>query len=246
MSAITLEVVCGSAWDALEASRGGADRVELCSALFLGGLTPSIGALKAVRKESALPLYCMLRPREASFCYTDFEYKVMKEDAEELLAAGADGLVLGLLTQDNKLDLERLRDFRESFPEAKLVFHRAFDIVKNWRQAMDNLIQLGFVRILTSGQAPNVLVGMDIIKEMIDYAAGRIEIMPGGGVKRYILQELIARTGCNSVHMNLRRTEYDHSGDNINGIHFGGGLFPAENSFTVIDHSLVAEIKNNF
>ncbi|MDO5734085.1 MAG: copper homeostasis protein CutC [Eubacteriales bacterium] len=240
----TLEIACGSAWDAIEAAAGGADRVEFCSAMFLGGLTPSYGSFVTARRDCRIPMYVMLRPREASFAYNDYEYNVIKEDAKIFLEAGAEGLVLGLLTPDNDLDLERLKDFRETFPDAELVFHRAFDIVNDWRSAMESLIELGFKRILSSGQAPNVIIGKEKLKSMNEAAQGRIEIMPGGGLKPFFLAELLEYTGVSSVHMNLRRPVRDASGDMTNGIHFGGALYPAENLYDVIDSEKVRQISS--
>ena len=238
-----LELACGTAEDALAAAAGGADRVELCSAMFLGGLTPSIGAVDWVRENSNIEIFAMLRPRAASFSYSEDDYQTIKRDAKNFLDHGVSGLVLGFLTADNRLDLTRLKDFRQSFPEDKLVCHRAFDIVVDWREAMEELIELGFVRILTSGQAPNVLMGKERICEMVEAAAGRIEIMPGGGLKAHNIDEIIRDCKVHSVHMNLRRQVHDPSGDDTRGIHFGGALYPAENLYDVIDSDQVAAIR---
>lgn len=238
-----LELACGTAEDALAAAAGGADRVELCSAMFLGGLTPSIGAVDWVKSKSDIEIFAMLRPRTASFHYSEDDYQTIKQDARNFLEHGVSGLVLGFLTPDNRLDMARLRDFRETFPEAKLVCHRAIDIVADWREAMDQLIELGFCRILTSGQAPSVLVGKERIREMVAYAANRIEIMPGGGLKPHNIDEIIRDCRVRSVHMNLRRQVHDPSGDDTRGIHFGGALYPAENLYDVIDSDQVAAMR---
>ena len=241
MERLTLEIVADSALDAINAAKGGADRVEFCSALFLGGLTPTVGAFRAVREVSDIPLFVMLRPRQAGFNYSEVEFDVLLKDGDVFVEEGADGLVLGLLNDDQTLDLERLKIVRERFPDTPLVFHRAFDLIRDWKTALDQLAELGFVRILTSGGA-NVRVGRDRLKEMQEYANGRIEIMAGGGLKPDFLDELIATTGIRSVHMNLRSTVVDSTGNNDIGLHFGGALYPPEDRFGVIDPDKVRAV----
>ncbi len=160
-------------------------------------------------------------------------------------AEGADGLVLGLLKDDQTLDLERLKIVRERFPDTPLVFHRAFDLIRDWQTALDQLVELDFARILTSGGA-NVRVGRDRLKAMHDYAAGRIEIMAGGGLKPDFLDELLETTGIRSVHMNLRSTVVDSTGNNDIGLHFGGALYPPEDQFGVIDPDKVRAVVDRY
>lgn len=130
---VLFEVCCGCFEDAVQAEKGGADRIELNSALFLGGLTPSIGTVQAVKNTLKIPVMCMVRPREGGFCYTDFDYMTCCRDMEALLNASADGIVFGFLKPDGTVDTDRCADFigkiKKINPNAEIVFHRAIDVV---------------------------------------------------------------------------------------------------------------------
>ena len=193
---IRIEVCCGSAGDVIEAWRAGADRVELNSDLFHGGLTPTLGSLRVARRETELPIMAMVRPREGGFCYTETEFAVCLEDARLLLENGADGLVFGFLHPDGTVDAERSRRLAELALEAEkeAVFHRAIDVVPDWREALDLLAELHITRVLTSGQAPDVSWGTDTVREMIAYAAGRLQILPGAGVTAKNMDRILAET----------------------------------------------------
>ena len=142
---IRIEVCCGSADDVIEAFHAGADRVELNSDLFHGGLTPTVGSLRVAKRETGMPIMTMVRPREGGFCYTPAEFAVCREDARVLLENGADGLVFGFLHEDGTIDRERTRILAETALEAgkEAVFHRAIDVVPDWKRALDSLIRLG-------------------------------------------------------------------------------------------------------
>src|SRR5215471_7991320 len=129
MDSILLEICCGSAEDAIEAAAGGADRVELCSALFLGGLTPSLGSLLQVKAQTKIPVIAMNRPRQAGFCYSQPEFAVMERDAEIFIEHGADGIVFGILNDDGTVDVERTSSICRRVGEKQAVFHRAFDVI---------------------------------------------------------------------------------------------------------------------
>lgn len=234
MSNITIEICCGSADDALQAAQAGANRVELNSSMFLGGLTPTLGELK-VAQTAGLPIMCMVRPREGGFCYTKAEFETMLIDARALLDAGADGIVFGFLHQDGTLDAERCKAMMDVIGNKTSVFHRAIDVVPNWRAAMDELIKLGVTRILSSGQEPSVHYGMATIKEMIEYAAGRIEILPGAGIRLSNANEIIEKTGCTQVHVLLTKPCADSSTTGNPDIYFGGALYPPEDRFAMAD-----------
>ena len=186
MERILLEICCGSADDCVEAERGGADRVELNSALFLGGLTPSLGTVRIAAQTCKIPIMAMIRPRAGGFCYTAREFESMEQDARALIEAGAAGIVFGCLTSEGTPDVERNARLTAIAHDmgAQAVFHRAIDVVPDWRAALDALIQLGVDRVLTSGQMPSAPLGLDVIADMVEYAAGRIEILPGAGIKR--------------------------------------------------------------
>lgn len=241
MGRILLEVCCGSADDVIQAHRAGADRVELNCDLFHGGLTPTLGSLLVAKRETGMRIMAMVRPREGGFCYTPAEFAAAVEDAKLLLSHGADGLVFGFLREDGVLDVERTRTLVELCREAgrESVFHRAVDVVPDWREALNALMELGVTRVLTSGQQASVPLGADTIREMVQYAAGQIEILPGGGVNGQNLDWVIERTGCGQVHLSGHRDAPDPSAVNGRGIHFGGCLYPSEDRFRVVDSDYI-------
>jgi len=242
MPNILLEICCGSIDDALQAQAGGAARIELCSALFLGGLTPSIGTLDEARAQLKIPIIAMVRPRSGGFCYTDAEFRTMERDAEALLARGADGLVFGILKPDGTIDDRRTRRLRDLCGNKQSVFHRAFDVTPDPFAALEQLIDMGITRVLTSGQRPNVVEGMDLIRKLIDRAAGRIEILPGGGIATHMLEEVVKRTGCTQVHLTAWTTASDSSTEHNPSVTFGGALYPPENSYSITDPGLVRSL----
>ncbi|MGZ4816181.1 MAG: copper homeostasis protein CutC [Terriglobales bacterium] len=239
---IFLEICCGSIDDALQAQAGGAQRVELCSALFLGGLTPSIGTMQHARQQLQIPIMAMVRPRGGGFCYTDAEFATMERDAEAMLANGADGIVFGILREDGNIDLPRTRRLCQIAANKQTVFHRAFDVTPDPFRALDDLVELGITRVLTSGQQDTVPGGADLIRRLIEHAGGRIEVLPGGGIKPYNLADVIARTGCTQVHLTAFKTVTDPSTRHYPNVTFGGSLHPPEDSFQMTDAALVRQI----
>ena len=245
MKKYLLEVCCGSVEDVLQAERGGADRVELNSCLFHGGLTPSIGELRMARQLSSLPVVAMVRPRQGGFCYTDVEYKTALADAEALLENGAQGLVFGFLKPDGSLDAARCRELVRLAGDRTKVFHRAIDVASDWRRMLGQLIELGVDRVLTSGLAPDVFYGIDTVREMVEFAQGAIQIMPGAGVNLQNIDRIIEYTGCDQIHV-ARFTQYtDSSTANNRSIFFGGALYPPEDRYDVIDGDYIAEIRRH-
>lgn len=234
MEHIKLEICCGSVDDVFEAKAAGADRVELNSALFLGGLTPSIGTVRAAR-DAGIPIMAMVRPREGGFCYTRREFDGMVRDTLALAEAGVDGVVFGVLNGDGTVDAHRCRILAEAAGDREIVFHRAMDVTVDWRAALDTLIDLGFNRVLTSGQAPSVLFGAATIREMIAHAQGHIEILPGGGIRPANIAEVVEKTGCTQVHASANRRCTDTSCRGNQDIHFGGALYPPEDFFSMTD-----------
>lgn len=242
MQHVKIEICSGSAEDAIFAAQGGAHRVELCSSLFLGGLTPSAGTLQTVRRHTDIHIMAMIRPREGGFCYTDIEYESVLLDAVHVLQHGADGLVFGFLRADGTIDIEKTAELLAISGDKETCFHRAFDVVPDWRQALDQLIELGVTRVLTSGQMPSVMEALEKIKEMIDYAAGRIELLPGGGIRPAFVKHVCEATGANQVHLTLHNIAYDRSTRQNPLIHFGGALFPPEDQYKVTDMDAVKRL----
>lgn len=238
-----VEVCCGSAEDAIQAAKGGADRVELCSNLFQGGLTPTLGNLAVIKQNTSIPVMGMVRPREGGFCYTENEFQVGLHDAKEMVKAGIDGLVCGFLRENGTVDIERTKAIVEIADGRPVTFHRAIDVVPDWKVAIDQLVELGVTRILTSGQQPNVLLAVETIKNMVQYADGRIIIMPGAGITPETADAFAQQTGVEEMHVYFTETWHDYSTDNRRSIFFGSALYPSENSYPVIDAKQIAQLK---
>ena len=243
MEKILLEICCGSADDVIEAAKGGADRVELNSNLFQGGLTPTVGSLRVVKRHVSIPVMTMVRPRAGGFCYTEAEYEVAREDARVLLENGADGLVFGFLHEDGTVDIERTRELVSIAGGNPCVFHRALDVVPDWKRALDQLISLGVTRVLTSGQQSDVFFALDTIREMIEYVDGAIEILPGAGITLENVQKVVDATRCTQVHLARHKTLPDPSVNNNRSIYYGGALYPPEDRFDVTDRDYVAAVR---
>lgn len=241
---VRIEVCCGSAGDVIEAWKAGADRVELNSDLFHGGLTPTLGSLLVAKRETAFPILTMVRPREGGFRYTETEFAVCREDARMLLQNGADGLVFGFLHENGTIDRERTRILAETALEAgkEAVFHRAIDVVPDWREAIDLLAELHITRILTSGQAPDVSWGTETVRAMIDYAAGRVQILPGAGITPKNLSRILEETGADQLHVAAHRSLEDTSANNNRSIFYGGCLYPPEDRFQLTDREVIGGI----
>jgi copper homeostasis protein len=205
MSKVILEICCSSLEDALEAQAGGADRVELCSALELEGLTPSPAAITQAESRLRIPYVCMIRPRPGNFFYSNTEFKVMQEDARFALDHGAAGIVFGILNPDGTVDVPRCRTLAELAGKRETVFHRAFDLVPDPIRALDELIRIGITRVLTSGQCNTAAEGSGLIRSLIEHAGGRIEILPAGNIRPENVRDLLARTGCQQVHLAARK-----------------------------------------
>ena len=243
-SKILIEVCCGSVDDAIQAEKGSADRIELNSSLFLGGLTPSLGSIIEAKKRLNIPVMVMIRPRAGGFCYTQTEMAVMLKDAKLAVEHGADGLVFGILTPDGSIDTDRCRQILELTHGRQTIFHRAFDVTPDPLKALDQLIDLGFTRLLTSGQQRSVPEGIDLIKTLITRAAGRIEILPGGGIRPHNVRSIIEQTGTNQVHLSAFAQQLDKSTHHRPHITFGGALHPPEDRYDLIDSSTIQSISD--
>ena len=242
MQRILVEICCGSLEDALEAERGGADRVELCSALFLGGLTPSLGTIIEAKARLKIPIMVMIRPRGGGFCYTKSEMAVMERDTVLAAEQGAEGMVFGILNADGGIDEERCIRMRKLIGDRQAVFHRAFDVTPDPFRSLDQLVALGFTRVLTSGQEDTVPEGAHLIKRLIEYAGDRIEILPGGGIKPLSLRQVVESTGCKQVHLTAFKTQSDTSVRGRPFVTFGGALYPPEDQYQVADRYLVERV----
>ena len=232
MTKVLIEVCCASADDAVRAQAAGADRIELNSALFAGGLTPTVGMMRAVRERVDIPVICMLRPRPGGFAYSDLEFETMKADLQALQAAGADGFAAGCLTQAGLLDRERLSRLAALAGERVLVFHRAFDVMPtDPLETLAELKELGFRRVLTSGREKTALAGAGLIRKLVQ--ANLLEVLPGGGIRPDNIAALLEKTGCSQAHFSFHATETDGS-MRASRISFAGEV-PADTQFSIID-----------
>ena len=200
-----LEICVTSVQSALAAQRGGAHRVELCSALDEGGLTPGYGLTAAVREQIAIGLHLMVRPRGGDFLYSDSEYDVMKREIAAAKQLGADGVVFGLLTAGGAVDVPRTRELVQLSQPLHVTFHRAFDMTADPLPALDDLITCGVQSLLTSGRANKAPGGTPLIRELVHHAAGRLEIMAGSGVSPDNVVSLAHETGARAFHLSARR-----------------------------------------
>ncbi len=204
---LLLEVCMDSVESALAAERGGAKRVELCSGLFEGGVTPSAGMIAAVRRKIAIGLHVMIRPRGGDFCYTVDEFAVMQQDIATAKQLGADGVVFGILDKDGEVDAKRTGVLVDSARPLKVTFHRAIDMSRNPLIALKTLITLGVDRILTSGGEQTALKGTVTIKRLVQAAEDRIVVMAGSGIREQNVHQIIARTGVREIHVSLNECE---------------------------------------
>lgn len=198
---LTLEVCIESVESAIAAEEGGADRVELCDNLMEGGTTPSSGMIQLALERTELPVMVMIRPRGGDFLYSDLEFDIMKRDLLVAKALRAHGVVFGLLTPDGRIDKLRTRKLLEWAHPMSVTFHRAFDMTVDPRQALEDLIELGVSRVLTSGQEASSDKGIPLLKELVVQADGRIIVMPGGGVNEETIGEIVKQTGVQECHV---------------------------------------------
>ncbi|WP_266202403.1 copper homeostasis protein CutC [Pontibacter kalidii] len=201
-----LEICIDSVASAIAAEQGGAQRVELCDYLAGGGTTPSAGMIEVVRQSINIGLHVLIRPRRGDFLYSPAEFEVMKRDIQLCRGLGVDGIVIGALTKDGSIDVAGTQALIDAAQGMSITFHRAFDLVSDPYKALDDLLQLNVHRLLTSGQQETALQGADLIRELHERAAGKLIILPGGGVTPANVQELVSRTGVSEVHASVRKS----------------------------------------
>lgn len=204
---MTLEVCCGDLQSVLAAKAGGAQRIELCSALSEGGLTPSAGLIAESLRVGIPKVHLLIRPRNGDFLYTPEEIRLMKADVAAAIRAGVDGIVIGALTAEGDVDTEACRRLIDATEDGvSVTFHRAFDLCRDPECSLEEIIALGCDRILTSGLAPTAEQGIPMLRKLNDLAAGRIIILAGGGVTAENARGIIAATGVTELHASAKRT----------------------------------------
>lgn len=238
-----IEICCGSYEDAYEAYKGGAKRVELNSALHLGGLTPSLASLILTKKNTDLKVITMIRPRGAGFHYSDKEFEVMKADAEMMMQNHADGLAFGCLDENGNVQIEQTKQFIEIVKRynGEAVFHRAFDCVKDPYQTIETLIDLGVDRILTSGLENKAMDGKELIKELQTRYGHRIEILAGSGINATNAKEMMNYTGIHQVHSSCKAWQTDPT-TSCHHVSYAYAPSPHENDYDVVSRELVEKI----
>jgi copper homeostasis protein len=201
---IILEICADSVESAVAAEIGGSHRIELCSDLLEGGVTPGPGLIGTVRERVSMDLHVMIRPRGGDFCYSADEFETMKQDVVAVKQLGADGIVFGILIEDGSVDVQRTRLLIDLARPLKATFHRAFDMTNHLDRALEDVIAAGVDRILTSGGEQTAEAGMATIAKLEKLANERLVIMAGGGITQNNVRNIIANTGVSEIHASVR------------------------------------------
>lgn len=209
-----LEICCGDIASVIAAKEGGANRIELCSGLSEGGLTPSLGLIRAAVQSGIEKINVLIRPRPGDFLYSETELALMENDIRNAISAGANGIVLGVLTPDGGIDMEAnarlIKVARETAAELgienlNITFHRAFDVSRDPVKSLEDIIALGADSLLSSGAAPSAMKGILLLKKLVALAKGRILIMAGAGINPSNAGDIIAATGVEAIHATARK-----------------------------------------
>ena len=220
MADFILEACVDSVESALSAAKGGADRLELCGSLVIGGTTPNPWLFQEIRKHTDIRTHALVRPRFGDFCYTDEEFILIREAVKEFRRLGAEGVVIGILKPDGTLNMEQMKHLMEDAEGMSVTLHRAFDVCADPYETMEQAISLGIDTILTSGQKNICTAGADLLKDLVEKSAGRITIQVGSGVNADVIRELQPKTGATAFHMSGKVTmdsemEYRREGVNM-------------------------------
>jgi copper homeostasis protein len=194
-----LEICANSYQSAINAQKSGADRIEICSELSVGGVTPSYAVLKKISKEITIPIHVLIRPRSGDFYYSDDEIKIIKQDIKLCKELGFNGIVSGVLNKDNSININTTKELVELSKPLTFTFHRAFDCVSNPKQSLEDLIEIGVNRILTSGLKQKAEQGIEILKELHQLAKNKIIIIPGSGINATNIH-LFKENGFKEIH----------------------------------------------
>jgi len=239
---LVVEICADSVESAIIAEASGAGRIELCSALVEGGVTPSAGLIDSVRRNTGIKLHVLIRPRSGDFLYTDNEFSVMRRDIDMAGELGADGIVTGILNSDGTIDTERTAVLAEYATPMSLTFHRAFDLCRDPKKGLEDIIAAGAARLLTSGQAKSALDGSVMIKSLIKDAAGKIVVMPGGGIDEYNIALLAAGTGALEYHLSGRRQRESAMTYRRKGIYMGDPRLQSEYTLKSADAERIRSV----
>lgn len=240
---VVVEVAVDSVDGAVAAVAGGADRLELCSNLREGGLTPSLGLFETARAAVTVPVFVMLRPRPGDFLYDRGELAAMRRDAAHFRAAGANGLVAGILTADGSIDTGPLGELFAVGEGLPCTCHRAFDLCRDPDQALSDLLELGTARVLTSGQAPSAPLGSDRIRRLVLAAGDRLTVLAGAGVRDDNVAALVEATGVREVHLSATTWQPSAMRFRRDGVPMGNPVPNDEYLLRATDPALVARVR---
>ncbi len=217
MKAFLFELCVETLPAALAAEQGGADSIELCERLDMGGITPGEKLIRATIQELSIPVHVLIRPRGGDFVYSAEDFDLIRQQIQWVMQAGAAGVALGVLMADSRVDVERSRELVELARPMKVTFHKAFDRAPDLDEALEAVIRTGADSLLTSGGAPDVLAGVKQLKRLAIQAGDRIRIMAGGGLKLASMAEVLEQTGLRSMHSSLIRRAADGLPESVNG-----------------------------
>ena len=236
------EICANSVESCVEAQRAGADRVELCAGIPEGGTTPSYGDIVVARRVlTATKLHVIIRPRGGDFLYSDLEKEIMLEDVRMACRLGVDGVVFGALTAEGDVDVAFMRELMTAAEGLSVTFHRAFDVCRNPFEALEQIIDLGCDRILTSGQEPKAEDGVELLRELVQRAGDRIIIMPGCGVNANNIAKIARETGAREFHFSGRSKRESGMLFRKSRVSMGGAVIIDEYSRDVTDEKIVRE-----
>lgn len=238
-----LEVCVDSVEGALAAQAGGAHRVELCSALLEGGLTPSRGTIEICRRELDINMHVIVRPRGGDFLYTTLEHETAIWDVETARTLGADGVVVGTLTADGCVDKETTAELIDRARPMSVTFHRAFDMARDPYEALEDVIELGADRVLTSGQEATALAGLDLLADLVEKADDRIIVVPCGDINERNIPKIIDRTGARELHVTGFKSVSSRMTFRNDRVFMGGELRPPEYARNVTDVECVRVLR---
>lgn len=237
------EICANSVESCVEAQRGGADRVELCAGIPEGGTTPSYGDIVMARRVlTTAKLHVIIRPRGGDFLYSDLEKEIMLEDVRMARRLGVDGVVFGALTAEGNVDMDFMRHLMTECKGMSVTFHRAFDVCRDSFLALEQIIELGCNRILTSGQMPKAEDGVDLLKQLVEKAGDRIIIMPGCGVNAGNIAKIAQITGAKEFHFSARSKHESGMQFRKSRVSMGGSVMIDEYSRDVTDELIVKDI----
>jgi copper homeostasis protein len=237
-----MEVCVEGVESALAAEAGGAHRVELCAALLEGGVTPSKGTIEMCRRQLGIKLHVIIRPRGGDFLYSEVEHETMLHDVDTAKRLGVDGVVVGELNAEGRIERRRTAALIERARPMSVTYHRAFDVTRDPHEALEDLIDLGVDRVLTSGQETSALAGLDLLCDLVKEAGDRIIIIPCGDINERNIRKIAARTGARELHVTGTKTVQSRMTHRNDRVFMGGALRPPEYSRAVTDEMRVSEL----